>query len=280
MSAPRVVAKGADLIALRIRELAAEHEIMIVENPALARALYRQVEVGQEIPGEFFGAVAEVLAFVFRASPSLAELGVDGHRVGGQHQHRARPAGRNPRQGHQARRPSARPGGRRDRRDDGAAAAAWLIDLLVAANIAWRALLLLVGCTSPRALDFSIFPSLLLITTLFRLSLNVATTRLILLHGDAGHIIDTFGKFVVGGNLVVGLVVFLIITIVQFIVITKGAERVAEVAARFTLDAMPGKQMSIDADLRAGLIDKDEAKRRREHAARRRASSTAPWTAP
>ena len=101
-------------------------------------------------------------------------------------------------------------------------------------------------------------------TTLFRLSLSIATTRMILLHGNAGHIIDTFGKIVAGGNLVVGLVVFLIITVVQFIVIAKGAERVAEVAARFSLDAMPGKQMSIDSDLRSGLIDKDEARRRRK----------------
>jgi len=104
-------------------------------------------------------------------------------------------------------------------------------------------------------LAISSFPSILLLTTLFRLSLGIATTRLILLEGDAGHIVQTFGEFVVGGNLVVGLVVFLIITIVQFIVITKGSERIAEVSARFSLDAMPGKQMSIDSDMRAGLIN-------------------------
>ena len=115
-----------------------------------------------------------------------------------------------------------------------------------------------------RAIDvLSSFPSVLLVTTLFRLGISIATTRLILLQGDAGHIIFTFGNFVVGGNLVVGLVVFLILTIVQFVVITKGAERVAEVAARFSLDAMPGKQMSIDGDMRAGTIDMEEAKRRR-----------------
>ncbi len=113
------------------------------------------------------------------------------------------------------------------------------------------------------ALQFSIFPSLLLITTLFRLALNVSSTRLILLQGYAGEIIRAFGNFVVGGNYVVGFVVFLILVVIQFIVITKGAERVAEVAARFTLDAMPGKQMSIDADLNAGLIDEKEARRRR-----------------
>ena len=154
----------------------------------------------------------------------------------------------------------------------------WLIDLLVAVNIASGVVLLLLGVYIASPLEFSVFPSVLLMTTLFRLSLSIATTRLILLHGDAGHIIDTFGKFVVGGNLVVGLVVFLIITVVQFIVIAKGAERVAEVAARFTLDAMPGKQMSIDADLRAGLIDKDEAAPAPQRSSAR-ASCTARWTA-
>jgi type III secretion protein V len=140
---------------------------------------------------------------------------------------------------------------------------AWLIDLLVAVNIAGGLTLLLVSIYIAGPLEFAVFPSVLLITTLFRLSLAIATTRMILLHGHAGHIIDTFGRIVAGGNLVVGLVVFLIITVVQFIVIAKGAERVAEVAARFTLDAMPGKQLSIDSDLRSGLIDKDEAKRKR-----------------
>jgi type III secretion protein V len=125
------------------------------------------------------------------------------------------------------------------------------------------AMLLMVAMYLPSPLAFSSFPSVLLITTLFRLGISIATTRLILLQGDAGHIIYTFGNFVVGGNLIVGLVVFLILTIVQFVVITKGAERVAEVAARFSLDAMPGKQMSIDGDMRAGTIDMEEAKRRR-----------------
>jgi type III secretion protein V len=138
-----------------------------------------------------------------------------------------------------------------------------LIDVLVALNIACGVVLLLIALYVPHPVAFSSFPSVLLITTLFRLSLSVATTRLILLEAHAGHIIDAFGRFVAGGNLVVGIVVFIIITIVQFIVIAKGAERVAEVAARFTLDAMPGKQLSIDSDLRSGLIDKDEAKRRR-----------------
>jgi len=138
-----------------------------------------------------------------------------------------------------------------------------LLDGLIAINLAASISLLMLSLYVPSALGLSTFPSLLLLTTLFRLSLNIASTKLILLHADAGHVIDTFGRMVVGGNVVVGLVVFLIIAIVQFIVIAKGAERVAEVGARFSLDGMPGKQMSIDADLRAGIIDKTEAHRRR-----------------
>lgn len=139
----------------------------------------------------------------------------------------------------------------------------WLVDVLIGINMTISAMLLMVAMYLPSPLAFSSFPSVLLVTTLFRLGISIATTRLILLQGDAGHIIYTFGNFVVGGNLVVGLVVFLILTIVQFVVITKGAERVAEVAARFSLDAMPGKQMAIDGDMRAGTIDMEEAKRRR-----------------
>nr|WP_278184115.1 type III secretion system export apparatus subunit SctV [Candidatus Ichthyocystis sparus] len=138
-----------------------------------------------------------------------------------------------------------------------------LVDILIAVNMSVASILLMVSLYLPNPLAFSSFPSVLLITTLFRLGISIATTRLILLNGDAGHIIYTFGFFVVGGNLVVGLVVFLILTVVQFIVITKGAERVSEVAARFSLDAMPGKQMSIDGDMRAGAINMEEAKRRR-----------------
>ena len=138
-----------------------------------------------------------------------------------------------------------------------------MIDALVAINITVGVMLVLMGIYISSVLQFSAFPSVLLLSTLFRLALSVATTRMILLHGDAGHIIETFGSMVAGGNLVVGLVVFLIITLVQFLVIAKGAERVAEVGARFTLDAMPGKQLSIDSDLRSGLIDKREAKRKR-----------------
>jgi type III secretion protein V len=138
-----------------------------------------------------------------------------------------------------------------------------MIDTLVAINICIGLMLVLMGIYISSALQFSSFPSVLLISTLFRLALSVATTRMILLEGEAGHIIDTFGNLVAGGNLVVGLVVFLIITLVQFLVIAKGAERVAEVGARFTLDALPGKQMSIDSDLRSGLIDKIEARDKR-----------------
>ncbi len=139
-----------------------------------------------------------------------------------------------------------------------------LLDVLVALNISLGVMLVLMGIYVSKPLQFSAFPSVLLISTLFRLALSVATTRMILLHADAGNIIDTFGSLVAGNNVVVGLVVFLIVTLVQFLVIAKGAERVAEVGARFTLDAMPGKQMSIDSDLRSGLIDKIEARRKRQ----------------
>jgi type III secretion protein V len=139
-----------------------------------------------------------------------------------------------------------------------------LLDILLTLNITIAVTILLVSIYIPDALKIAVFPTILLITTLFRLGLNISTTRLILLQADAGRVIDAFGNFVVAGNYVVGAVVFLILTIIQFIVIAKGAERVAEVAARFTLDAMPGKQMAIDADLRAGIIDFEEAKRRRQ----------------
>lgn len=138
-----------------------------------------------------------------------------------------------------------------------------VIDYLIAVNLAISVALLMVSLYIPSAVNLSIFPSLLLITTLYRLGINIASTRQILLNAYAGDIIQQFGDFVVGGNFVVGGVIFLIITLVNFIVITKGAERVAEVAARFTLDAMPGKQMSIDADLRAGIIDSNQAREKR-----------------
>ena len=139
-----------------------------------------------------------------------------------------------------------------------------LMDLLLAVNIAIAVIILLVALFAEEPLDFSVFPSILLIVTLYRLALNVSSTRLILLDGDAGSIIESFGTFVIGGNIIVGLIIFLVLLIIQFLVITNGAGRVAEVAARFTLDAMPGKQMAIDADLNAGVITDEQARDRRE----------------
>ncbi|OCA83822.1 flagellar biosynthesis protein FlhA [Pseudobacillus wudalianchiensis] len=144
----------------------------------------------------------------------------------------------------------------------------WLLSVLIIINISLALLVLLISMNMREALEFSVFPSLLLLLTLFRLGLNVSTTRSILSKGEAGGVVETFGTFVVGGNIVVGMVVFLILIIIQFIVITKGSERVSEVAARFTLDAMPGKQMSIDADLNAGMISEQEARERREKVSR------------
>ncbi|MCM3713211.1 flagellar biosynthesis protein FlhA [Halalkalibacter oceani] len=139
-----------------------------------------------------------------------------------------------------------------------------MLDVLIIINISLALIIILVAMNTREPLQFSIFPTLLLLVTLFRLGLNVSTTRSILGNAEAGNVIDTFGNFVVGGNALVGFVVFLILIIIQFVVITKGAERVSEVGARFTLDAMPGKQMSIDADLNAGMISDAEAKERRE----------------
>ena len=138
-----------------------------------------------------------------------------------------------------------------------------LLDFLLIINIGISIMILMITMNIKETLEFSIFPSLLLITTLFRLGLNISSTRSILKTGYAGEVIQNFGRLITGGNIVVGVVIFLIIVLVQFIVITKGAERVAEVAARFTLDAMPGKQMAIDADLSSGLINEKEARIRR-----------------
>ncbi|WP_028611021.1 flagellar biosynthesis protein FlhA [Paenibacillus harenae] len=138
-----------------------------------------------------------------------------------------------------------------------------LLDVLIILNISMALMILLIAMNTKEALDFSIFPAILLITTLFRLALNVSTTRNILSHAEAGEVVATFGSWVGGGQIAIGFIVFLILVVVQFLVITKGSERVAEVAARFTLDAMPGKQMSIDADLNAGLINEQQARERR-----------------
>lgn len=139
----------------------------------------------------------------------------------------------------------------------------WLLSFLIIINITLSLIVLLTAMNMKEALDFAIFPSVILLLTLFRLGLSISTTRAILTEGDAGDVVDTFGNFVTGGNIVVGLVIFALLVIIQFLVITKGSERVAEVAARFTLDAMPGKQMSIDADLNAGMISEAQARERR-----------------
>jgi flagellar biosynthesis protein FlhA len=143
-----------------------------------------------------------------------------------------------------------------------------LIDLFITLNISSAIVIVIATLYVPRALDFSAFPSLLLLTTMFRLAINISVTRQILLHGDGGAVVEAFGNFVVGGNVVVGLVVFFILVVIQFVVVTNGAGRVAEVGARFTLDAMPGKQMAIDADLNAGQITDDQARQRREDISR------------
>lgn len=142
-----------------------------------------------------------------------------------------------------------------------------LLDFLIVTNITVGLVILLTAMYVKKPLDFSVFPSLLLIATLFRLGLNVASTRLVLRDGYAGEVIDAFGHFVVGSSLVIGLVIFLILVVIQFVVITNGSGRVSEVAARFTLDAMPGKQMAIDADLNAGLITDEQARVRRKEIA-------------
>jgi flagellar biosynthesis protein FlhA len=139
----------------------------------------------------------------------------------------------------------------------------YMLDMLLACSLSLAISVLVITLSAKDALELSTFPTLLLFTTLFRLSLNVASTRLILLQGDAGKVIQTFGNFVAGGSFAVGIVIFLILVVIQFIVITKGAERISEVAARFTLDAMPGKQMAIDADLNAGMITEQQANERR-----------------
>ena len=143
-----------------------------------------------------------------------------------------------------------------------------LLDILIASNIALAILMLLVGMAVPNGLAFAAMPTVLLVTTLYRLALNVSSTRLILLQADAGEVIRSFGQFVVRGDYVVGAVIFLILTLIQYVVVARGAERVAEVGARFTLDAMPGKQMAIDADLRAGVLTPEGARERRQQLAR------------
>ena len=149
----------------------------------------------------------------------------------------------------------------------------WLLDILFTFNIVLSIMVLLVGVSIRRPLEFSVFPTVLLLATLMRLTLNVASTRVVLIEGHqggdaAGRVIQAFGEVVIGGNYVVGAVIFLILMIINFVVITKGGERISEVSARFTLDALPGKQMAIDADLNAGIISQEQAKERRQDVAR------------
>src|SRR5271154_6345571 len=150
---------------------------------------------------------------------------------------------------------------------------AFLLDILISANITISVIVLMVSMYITRPVEFSVFPTTLLLLTLFRLALNISSSRLILIHGNsgtgaAGQVIEAFGNFVVGGNYVIGVVIFLVLIAIQYVVINHGAVRISEVTARFTLDALPGKQMSIDSDLNAGLIDENEARQRRKSLAR------------
>lgn len=154
-----------------------------------------------------------------------------------------------------------------------------ILDFLIIVNITIGINVLLITLFTKNVLEFSTFPTLLLITTMFRLGLNISSTRLVLTEGSAGHVIDAFANVVAGNNYIVGAVIFVIITIVQIVVVTNGASRVSEVSARFTLDAMPGKQMAIDADLNAGIISEEDAKKRRKDL-QREASFLGPWMVP
>ena len=282
MDAPVVVAKGRNLLAAQIKEIARWNGIPMVENPPLAHALYRAVEVGQAIPAKLYTVVAEILAAIWRAQSRAAQASA-------RSQSQTEPIAAaedlamaaNPTITLSA--PAAKPKN---------AAAEWimpiaavglifvmlvpmpslLLDLLLATSMTVSVLVLLSAIQILRPSQFSVFPSLLLLLTLFRLSLNLASSRRILLHGNegasaAGHVIEAFGQFVVGGNYVVGFVLFVALIAIQYLVVAHGAVRTAEVTARFTLDAMPGKQMAIDADLNAGLINEAQARARREQIA-------------
>ena len=289
--------QGQRPVAARIREIAVEHRVPILSAPPLARALHRHVELGQEIPAGLYTAVAEVLAWVFQLkhwhysrdrSPRLPAtfscltnspyrkaahecltslLKLPGGQTAGQMRALAGPLLIVMIHGH-----------------DGAAAAA--LPARSAVHLQHRPVDhgAAGGHVPQRPLDFAAFPAVLLFSTLLRLSLNVASTRVVLLEGHsgpdaAGKVIEAFGHFLVGGNFAVGIVVFAITVVINFMVITKGAGRIAEVGARFMLDSMPGKQMAIDADLNAGLINEEGAKKRRTEVARK-PTSTAPWTVP
>ena len=269
MGAPKVIAKGQDLIAQRIKQIARENNVPVVENKPLARALYAAVEVDQEIPYDLFQGVAQILAYIYSLKRDRAVGDQRGWEPDMAKVMEA-PAG-----GRQLQR---RPRADDCKQSDVLLAVAMavilgvmivplpeiILDLLIIVNVAAALMVLLVSMYTTHPLQFSSFPALLLVLTLFRLALNVAASRLILLQGHAGEVIAAFGDFVVGGSYVVGIVIFLILIVIQFVVITNGAGRVAEVAARFTLDSMPGKQMAIDADLSAGAIDETTARARRK----------------
>ncbi len=282
--APFVIAKGVDEMALFIKALAIEHDVEVVTLPPLARAIYNTSQVNQQIPAALCEAVASVLAYVLQiqafrkgrrnALPALpSDLSFP--RFEGVAVHERRTADNFLSRTVQA------------LRQHRAAVPIFLmallamiilplppvlLDVLFTFNIVLALIVVLVSVTSRRPLDFSIFPTVILATTLMRLALNVASTRVVLLHGHegthaAGSVIEAFGHVVIGGNFVVGLVVFVILMIINFAVVTKGAERISEVSARFTLDALPGKQMAIDADLNAGLINQEKAQQRRREVA-------------
>ncbi|MCX6623940.1 MAG: FHIPEP family type III secretion protein [Acidobacteria bacterium] len=160
----------------------------------------------------------------------------------------------------------------------------FVLDFLIVTDIMISVVVMMVSMYIKRPMEFNVFPTALLLLTLFRLALNVSSSRLILLNGNsgtaaAGHVIEAFGSFVVGGNYIIGAVIFLVLIAIQYVVINHGAVRISEVTARFTLDALPGKQMSIDADMNAGLIDESEARARRKSLSAEARSSTEPWTA-
>ena len=313
MRAPRVVAKGTELVALRIRELAREHSVPLLEAPPLTRALYRHCDLGERDPRR------RCTPRWPRCWPGLYQLQPLAQRRRRRAAHAARPAGarlarpgresrmsrraaptRIPQRAarrvvhecHQPREPRCRLAAMAQQWLRGGQAQGlvgpvlivmilammvlplppFLLDLLFTFNIALSIMVLLVSMYTMKALDFAAFPSVLLFTTLLRLSLNVASTRVVLMEGHtgpdaAGKVIEAFGHFLVGGNFAVGTMVFIILVVINFMVITKGAGRIAEVGARFALDAMPGKQMAIDADLNAGLISEDVARKRRAEVA-------------
>ena len=304
--------KGRNLLAEEIKAEARWAGVPIIENPPLARSLYRSVEVGHAIPVDLYAAVAAILAYLYRQRVE-AEMRERRARqasvAGGRRQTCATlrpPRGCIPArtQANSARisiesrwrytmstavlhpAPFA-PGGILDRLRDyvlpaGAISVIFVmliplpaaaLDFLLALSMAASIIVFLSSVQIRRAVELSVFPTLLLLLTLFRLALNIASSRRILLHGSegtaaAGKVIEAFGQFVVGGNYIVGFVLFLALVAIQFLVVSHGAVRTAEVTARFTLDALPGKQMAIDADMNAGLIDEAEARRRRQAIAR------------